>query len=224
MKKTALVIGSTGLVGRLLVLNLLEDNCFEKIISFSRRSLDINHSKLREYLIDFEEVNKWKEWVRGDVLFSALGTTIKQAGSKAAQYKVDFTYQYEVARIAAENQVSRYVLVSSLGADPTSRIFYSRMKGELDEAVRKLGFEKISIVRPSALKGEREKERKSERIVIAVTGSVIKILPFLKKYQPIDAGIVARAMINISMDESEEKYRIFNNDVLFKLAGNSIND
>jgi len=224
LKKTALVIGSTGLVGRLLVLNLLEDNCFEKIISFSRRSLDINHSKLREYLIDFEEVNKWKEWVRGDVLFSALGTTIKQAGSKAAQYKVDFTYQYEVARIAAENQVSRYVLVSSLGADPTSRIFYSRMKGELDEAVRKLGFEKISIVRPSALKGEREKERKSERIVIAVTGSVIKILPFLKKYQPIDAGIVARAMINISMDESEEKYRIFNNDVLFKLAGNSIND
>ena len=212
------MIGSTGLVGKQLVSNLLADSRFEKIISFSRRSLNLNNPKLTEYIVDFENVGKWKEQVRGDVLFSALGTTLKQAGSKEAQYKVDFTYQYEVARYAAENKVSCYVLISSLGADPKSRLFYPRMKGQLDEAVKGLEFRKINIVRPSALKGERETERKSEKMVIAMTGFFVKVLPFLKKYQPIDADTVARAMINISLDESGERYRIFNNKELFKLA------
>jgi len=212
------VIGSTGLVGKQLVSNLLADSRFEKIISFSRRSLNLNNPKLTEYIVDFENVGKWKEQVRGDVLFSALGTTLKQAGSKEAQYKVDFTYQYEVARYAAENKVRYYVLISSLGADPKSRLFYPRMKGQLDEAVKGLEFRKINIVRPSALKGERETERKSEKMVIAMTGFFVKVLPFLKKYQPIDADTVARAMINISLDESGERYRIFNNKELFKLA------
>ncbi len=218
MKKTALVIGSTGLIGKHLVNILLEDSRFEKVVTFSRRSLNVVHPKLTEHIIDFEEVDKWKEQVRGDILFSTLGTTIKLAGSKAAQFKVDFTYQYEMARIAAANKVSCYVLVSSLGADPKSRIFYPRIKGQLDKAVKELGFRKVCIVRPSTLKGERERERKPEKIVIAATGFAIKILPFLKKYQPIDANLVARAMINISMDEADENYLIFDNNVLFKIA------
>lgn len=194
MSKRAILIGATGLVGSHILQLLLNDNRYDSVIVLHRRSTGVSHSKLSEHIIDFDDPESWKGLVIGDHLFSALGTTIKKAGSKEAQYKIDFTYQYEVAKAASKNNVQGYALVSSLGADSNSGSFYPRIKGELDEAVQNLDFEDRLIVRPSFLDGDRNEFRLGERIGIAVAKIVCK-LPGLKKYHPIKAETVAKATI-----------------------------
>jgi len=222
MKKTAIIIGATGLVGKQLLRLLLIDREFQKIIVFTRRSVEIKNKKLQEFIVDFDDFKSWKKDIKGDVLFSCLGTTIKKAGSKENQYRVDFTYQFNVAKAAAENGVEQLVLISSLGANPKSSIFYSRIKGELDEAVKKLPFRRVSVFRPSALVGNRHEERAGEKTMIKVTRFFVIILPFLKKYKPIDATIVAAAMVNIVERQDGEKYTIYNNIELFNLAKSTL--
>jgi uncharacterized protein YbjT (DUF2867 family) len=199
MGKTALVIGATGLVGEQLVLLLLDHPEFEKVVVFGRRKSGLDHPKLEEKLIDFDQPESWKDSVKGDVAFSSLGTTIKTAKTKENQYKVDFTYQYEFARAASQNAVPAYVLVSSLGADSKSSVFYSRMKGELDEAVAKLPFRKTIIVRPSILDGNRKEKRPMEKISLAIMRGLTKIV--LKKYRPTPVDLLAARMISLSLDE-----------------------
>jgi uncharacterized protein YbjT (DUF2867 family) len=133
--------------------------------------------------------------VQGDVLFSALGTTLKQAGSKENQYKIDYTYQYQFAAIAAENGVPVYVLVSSAGADPASSVFYSRVKGELENAVKKLSFQSVYFIQPSLLVGERKNQRTGEKLGYYVL-KTLNSIGILKKYKPIQGKTVAQALIN----------------------------
>ena len=137
----ALVIGATGLVGSELIDQLLNNEQFTRVKVFGRRPTGKSHPKLEEHVINFDQPEQWKGLVRGDILFSALGTTLKKAGSKGAQFKIDYKYQYYFARAAAENGVSNYVLVSAAGSSPTSRIFYSRMKGILEKDIKKLAFQ-----------------------------------------------------------------------------------
>ena len=207
MPKTALVIGATGLVGRCLVDKLIADERFEKVLAFVRRSTGKQNRKLEEHPIDFDRPEPWQDRVKGDVLFSALGTTLRKAGSKEAQYKIDYTYQYNTARAAAENGVPQYVLVSSAGASPRSRIFYSRMKGELEEAVKHLPFQHISIIQPGMLAGKREEFRLGERIALPLL-NVLHRVPGLGAYKPIDACLVAQAMINVCF-KNEKRIRLF---------------
>ncbi len=199
MGKTALVIGATGLVGEQLVLQLLEHPEFEKVVVFGRRKSGLNHPKLEERLIDFDRPESWAALVKGDVLFSTLGTTIKTAKTKANQYRVDFTYQYEFAKAASQNGVPVYVLVSSLGADSKSSVFYSRMKGELDEAVSRLPFQKTIIVRPSILDGNRKEKRPAEKVSLAIMRALTKVI--LKKYRPTPVDLLASQMIRHSLEE-----------------------
>src|SRR5262249_42306547 len=137
--------------------------------------------------------------VRGDVAFSALGTTAKQAGSKEAQKKVDYDYQFAFAAAAAKNGVPSYVLVSASSADAASRMFYSRIKGELDRDVQTLGFERVRILRPSLLGGDRKQPRVGERLGSALLGAV-NALGIARKYREINGDVVAKAMINAAMD------------------------
>ena len=125
----ALVIGATGAVGSDLVEQLLKDDAFERVTVFVRRPLAVENPKLTVHIIDFDHPEQWRELLQGDVLFSCLGTTIKAAGSQEAQWKVDYTYQYEAAKAARENGVEAYALVSSIGASPKAKFFYTRMKG-----------------------------------------------------------------------------------------------
>ncbi|MEP0006645.1 MAG: NAD(P)H-binding protein [Balneola sp.] len=194
MGKKAILIGATGLVGSHVLQLLLSDERYESVKVLHRRSTGISHPKLTEHIIDFDDQESWKPLVTGAHLFSALGTTLKKAGSKDAQYKIDYIYQYNFAKIASENGVSSYALVSSLGANPDSGSFYPRIKGELDEAVQKLSFDNTLILRPSFLDGSRDEFRLGERIGIAIAKVVCKI-PGLKKYHPIKAETVAKAMI-----------------------------
>jgi uncharacterized protein YbjT (DUF2867 family) len=215
--KTAIVLGSTGLVGSNLVSKLIQDNQFSYIKTIVRRPSNITHPKIKEYIVKFDELSPNHAMFKGDVLFSCLGTTIKNAGSKNAQYKVDFTYQYEVAKNAVNNGVQDYVLVSSANANSNSKVFYSRMKGELDSAIQELSFERTIIFRPSVLMGKREEKRIGEEIGSVIINALGKLIPSLKKYRGIKGEEVARAMIVAYKAPVLEKVNIFNLDEIFKL-------
>ncbi|SDR09062.1 NAD(P)H-binding [Chryseobacterium soldanellicola] len=196
----ALVIGATGATGKDLVNQLLDDKDFNEVNVFVRKPLNIENEKLKTHVVDFEKPEEWKDSVRGDVAFSCLGTTLKAAGSKEAQRKVDFDYQYEFAKAAKENNVDDYILVSAYGANPNSKIFYSKMKGELEEAVKQLHFNKITIFNPGML------ERKDSDRTGEVLGSrIIKFankLGLLESQKPLPTDVLAKAMINSSKIKS----------------------
>jgi uncharacterized protein YbjT (DUF2867 family) len=201
MGKVAIIIGASGLVGRMLLEQLLNHSEFEQVKIFVRRKTDIVHSKLQEEIINFKDIDSWKHLVQGDVFFSTMGTTIKKAKTKENQYRVDFTYQHEFAKVAAENGVSTYVLVSSIGADSKSSVFYTRMKGELDEAVSRLNFKRIVIFRPSFLDGNRPEVRVGERIGMAIGHFVTRFV--FRNYKPIPISVLAARMISYALDEKE---------------------
>ncbi len=215
--KTALVTGATGLVGSCLVSRLLEDDRFCKVVIFTRRSSGLEHEKLAEHIVDFDAPENFRDLVKGDILFSALGTTIKTAGSMDAQYLVDYTYQYRFARAASENRVPCYVLVSSAQASPKSRSFYSRLKGELERDVRLLDFKQLHILQPSLLEGERPENRAGERFG-GILLHFMNRLGLFKRYRPIKGDIVARAMINSCFTASASP-QVHELDEVFKLAG-----
>ena len=196
----ALVIGATGATGKYLVNQLLNDKEFDEVDIFVRKPVDIQNDKLKVHVVNFEKPEEWKNMVKGDVAFSCLGTTLKDAGSKEAQKKLDFDYQYEFAKAAKENEVEDYILVSAYGANPQSKIFYSKMKGELEEAVRQLHFNKITIFKPGML------ERKDSERTGEVLGSrIIKFankLGLLESQKPLPTDILAKAMINSSKIKS----------------------
>jgi uncharacterized protein YbjT (DUF2867 family) len=217
MSKTANVIGATGLVGRELVNQLLQNPEIEKVRIFVRREFNGLHPKLEQHIVDFDNDASWKPFLGGDILFSSMGTTLKQSGSKANQYKIDYTYQYRFAEEASLAGIPVYVLVSSAGASSKSMIFYSRIKGELDDAVQKLPFQKVIIIRPSILAGNREKRRAVEEQSIRVMGLISKFL--FKKYRPVPAATVAKAMIRGALGESAVNHSIVNPGEVFTLAG-----
>ncbi len=215
--KTAIVIGATGLVGSHLLQDLLKDKYFDKVIVLSRRTTGIKDGKLTEHIVNFDDVSSYQKLVKGDVLFSCMGTTIKKAGSKDAQWKIDYTYQLEVAEAARKNEVSSMVLVSSSGASSKSRIFYSRMKGELEEAIRKLNFSNYLIFQPSLLVGPRTEVRRGEQWGEKIAKVLMKVLPPLRKYKPIHGAEVAQAMINAYKKEEYNGESVFVLDEIFKL-------
>jgi uncharacterized protein YbjT (DUF2867 family) len=195
-----LVIGATGATGKDLVQQLLQDKDFEEINVFVRKSLNFNNPKLKTHLIDFDKPEEWKDLVRGDVAFSCLGTTLKAAGSKEAQYKIDVDYQYNFAKMAKENGVQDFVLVSSHGADENSGLFYPRMKGELEEKIKNLSFEKLTFFQPGLLDRE-DSERTAEVIGIKLL-KFVNQLGFFKHQKPLPTSILAKAMINASKIKS----------------------
>ncbi|MBN2600845.1 MAG: NAD(P)H-binding protein [Candidatus Marinimicrobia bacterium] len=216
--KTAIVIGATGLVGAHLTRQLLENPSYQKIKLFVRKSPNITHKKLVTHIVNFDDIQFWKKHLTGDDLFSAMGTTIKKAGSQANQYKIDFTYQYNVAKAAADNGVKQYLLVSSAGADSHSKNFYLRMKGDLENAVAKLNFKNIIVFKPSILTGKRSEHRIFESLGIGVTYVFTTILPFIKKYRPIKGATVAAAMINAANLDIKEKNSEYSLDQIFSLT------
>lgn len=197
-----MIIGATGLVGRQLTLQLLEDDSFAEVRSFGRSSTGLSHPRLTEIKTDFDHLGKTADAIQGDVLFSCMGTTRSDAGSKEAQYKVDYSYQYHFARIAAGNGVKDYVLISSPGADPDSMFFYSRIKGELERDIKQLPFNRHIIIQPSILRGERVKSRIGERLTARIIDGLSKVIPPLRKYHSIHASEVARSMIRYYKDPS----------------------
>jgi NAD dependent epimerase/dehydratase family. len=212
--KKAIVIGGSGMIGTQLIKQLIEGEEYSEVISLVRRSSGIINSKLKEYIIDFDQPESWKNLVSGDTLFSTLGTTIANAKTKDAQFKVDFTYQYNVAEIAAQNSVPSYVLISSAGANSKSKAFYLSTKGKLEDKVKQLSFNTVSILQPGQLDGDRKENRTAERISLSIMYAFNKIGLF-RKYRPIQASLVAKAMINASNKKISGVYKL---DEVFLLA------
>ena len=191
----AIVLGATGATGQELVKLLLKDPNFSKVTIFVRKKPRVKHKKLTTYEIDFSRLNEYKGLINGDVIFSALGTTLSQAGSKTQQYLVDFNYQYEFAKIGSENKVIHYSLVSSVGANIKSPFFYPKTKGALEEAVKKLGFNNIYIFQPPFLIRQSNLIRPGEKRALNILKLLNKI-GILKSQKPISVSDLAQKMIN----------------------------
>ena len=208
----ALVIGATGAVGKDLVDLLLKDDSFESVSVFVRRPLGFENPRLTVHLVNFDLPGQWHHLLTGDVLLSCLGTTIKAAGSQEAQWKVDYTYQYEAAKAARENGVGTYALVSAVGASPKSGFFYNRMKGELDEAVKQLGFPTCYILQPPSLirKGS---DRFGEKAGVAVL-KAFNAIGLMRSYKPMPTEEVAAAMVRLVKSGRPGTETIVSQDIL----------
>jgi uncharacterized protein YbjT (DUF2867 family) len=190
----ALVIGATGATGKEILELLLKDSNYQEVAIFVRREVELQHEKLKVHVIDFDAPKTWSHLVTGDVLFSCLGTTLDAAGSKAAQWEIDYGYQYAFAKNARHNQMPHYVLVSSSKASADSFFFYSKMKGKLEDAVKALSFSKLIIFRPPILERE-DSERTMEVIGVKVLRFFNK-LGLLKSQKPMKTTVLAKAMVH----------------------------
>lgn len=217
--KTALLFGATGLVGSQCLKQLLEHPAYKKVITFGRRKVSLNHERLEQHIIDFDKLEDYKGLFKGHDLFSCLGTTMANAGSKEAFYKVDFTYAYESARLAAENGVNQILLVSSVGADPDSMIYYSKVKGEIERAVKALPFWAIHLFRPSVLVGDREENRPAEKVGISLTQGIDRLTGgnLLGKYKPAKVEDVAKAMLRAAQ-KLEDGIWTYPSDHIYAMA------
>ena len=216
MKKLhALVLGASGATGRELVQLLLDDSNYNQVSIFVRTVPKISDEKLKIHKIDFTKLIEYKGLIKGDILFSALGTTKKDAGGKKEQYLVDYTYQYEFAKMASENGVANYSLVSSTGANAKSLFFYPRIKGLLEEAVKKLNFKKIDIFQPPMLIRQPDLMRIGEKSGIKFLNAINKI-GVLKSQKPLNVKNLAVKMVSFAILKNQFGVTTYQPKDLFK--------
>lgn len=206
-EKTALVVGATGLVGSCLLSLLLEDDFYTKVKVLARRKPETDHPKMEVIIHDFQDLQSIATCLKSDDVYCCLGTTRKKAGSKETFYKVDFHYPLEIAKITHQQGAVHFFLISSIGADVKSKIFYSRVKGEIEVAVSTIPFQSINIFRPSLLVGNRKEKRIGESMAKWLSYLLIFLFvgPF-KKYRPIHAQTVAQGMLKIAKQELDGFY------------------
>ena len=214
--KTALVIGATGLVGEELLKQLLQSKNYSRVIALTRKPLSSQNSKLENPVVDFDKPEQYNA-IKADDVFCAMGTTITKAKSQTAFRVVDFEIPLRVAGFAVNNGATKFLLVSSLGADAKSQIFYSRTKGELEEALAKLKYKVLITFRPSILIGDRKEERTGE----AIGQFAAKKLSFLfagplAKYKGTPVDLLARVMIKLANGNMQGQ-NIIENDEIFVL-------
>jgi uncharacterized protein YbjT (DUF2867 family) len=194
------VLGGSGLVGGHLLARLSADDFYDDVRVFTRRALSLSLPKVREIIIDFTDPATYREHVGVRDVFCCLGTTIKKAGSQEAFRQVDFDAPVNVARASRDAGAARYLLVSAVGADSKSSVFYNRVKGETEAALRELAFPRgLSIFHPSILLGERAEVRPAERVAAALMSATRPLFQgALARYRAIDAADVALAMLAAS--------------------------
>ena len=201
--KTALISGASGLTGSYLLKLLLESKAYNRVKILVRKPLDIEHPLLHQIVYDYENPNS--EALKADHIYCCLGTTIKKAGSKEAFRKVDYEYPLQIARLAHQNGAEKLALISAIGANPGSKIFYNRVKGQVEEAIKEIPFEATHIMRPSMLLGKRDEFRFGEE-----AGKLIMIplnFIFPKNLKPIQASQVAACMLD-RINSSEKGFHV----------------
>lgn len=201
-KYTALVFGGTGLTGKFVIEHLLNDKDYEIVKVFVRKEIKIQHGKLRQIVIDADNLEHHSDEITGDHLFCCIGTTIKKAGSKDVFHKIDHDLVERIAKTASNNKVKSFVVISSIGANHLSRNFYLNTKGQMEESIKTFKFNNLSIVRPSMLLGLRPEKRTGEEIAKKLYKLINPLLfgPF-KKYRAIHASTVAQAMIKLAKEQ-----------------------
>ncbi|MFF2909454.1 NAD(P)H-binding protein [Paenibacillus sp. NPDC057934] len=215
MSRIAMVLGATGLVGKAVTQELLRRGAWDEIRVLVRRPIGIKHPLLKQTIVDWEQLSRYREQFRGvQVMFCCLGTTIKTAGSQSSFERVDLGYPLEAAAIAKEEGVRQLLAVSSIGADVKSRNFYSRTKGRAEEGLIATGFHGLHLFRPSLLLGQRKEFRLGERVAARLmTALDFAMVGKAAKYRAIHGETVARAMVNISLAGTAGVH-IYPNDVI----------
>jgi uncharacterized protein YbjT (DUF2867 family) len=197
--KTALLVGASGLVGGHCLQFLLEEPSYMSVVALVRKPLSISHPKLVQHLVEFSELETFGQLMYADDVYCCLGTTIKKAGTQEAFRKVDFDYPIKIAALTQHCGANQFLIVTSLGADPHSRIFYNRVKGEVEEAIRKISFTTINIFCPSLLLGERTEHRTGEKAgAFIMSGLKYALAGPLKKYRAIQARDVTKGMVQVA--------------------------
>jgi uncharacterized protein YbjT (DUF2867 family) len=217
--RTALIAGASGLVGRYLLDLLTGAPEYDRVVAVARRPLEVEHAKLVEIVSSFDALDQLPRPLHGDDAFCCLGTTIRKAGSREAFRAVDHAAVLAFAWAAKRGGAKRFFLVSSMGADPESRFFYPRIKGETEQALQVMGFETLAIFRPSLLLGPRSEYRFGERLAAA---GLALVQPLLlggwRKFRAIHAATVARAMLRASFGRGAQGTLVFPSDDIADLG------
>lgn len=207
LKKTAIIIGATGLTGSILLEKLLKDSSFEKIKLFSRSSVENNSPKIEEHLIDMFQLEAHSEAFKADVVFCCIGTTKAKTPNKETYKKIDYGIPVAAAKLAKMNGIKTFIVISALGADENSRVFYNKTKGEMERDVLKQGFDcvqpDIYILQPSLIVGERNESRLGENVASIFMKIFGVLIP--KKYKMIKAETIAEAMLVLAKEGYSEK-------------------
>lgn len=212
------MLGATGLVGGHVLDLLLADPAYLRVVAPVRRPLGRAHEKLGAPEVDFAHLEERPELFRVDDVFCCLGTTIARAGSQEAFRRVDLELPLQAARLSSAGGARRFLIVTAMGADSGSRIFYNRVKGEAEEGVRAVGFESVAILRPSLLLGEREERRTGEAVGKVVMGALeFAFVGPLRKYRAIEGSAVARAMVRLAK-EGRPGVRVVESDEIARIA------
>ncbi|MCA1056020.1 oxidoreductase [Rossellomorea aquimaris] len=216
-ERVAVLAGATGLVGSHLLQLLLKSSHYKRIISFVRKSSGIHHEKLDERVISFDAM-KLLPHEEVDDVFCCLGTTIKKAGTKEKFKRVDFDYPIELAKLCKEHGAKQYLVISALGASADSRIFYSRVKGELETELEKLHYPNLHIFRPSLLVGDRKEFRLGEKTGEIFSGLVRPVMVGKwRKYRSISAEQVAYGMLKAALSVPPERVNMYESDEIQRL-------
>ena len=191
--KSVLLIGATGLVGNLTLSKLLENDSIREVRIITRRKTGIVHEKLKELVIDFELLKPDDAFMQCDVFINCLGSTMKKAGSKEAFERYDYFYPHYIAGICKNNGTSKMILLSAMGANKNSSIFYNKIKGRLEKECEQIGFDELIILQPSLLIGERKEKRFGEKIAQKLSALLSPLIP--SKYKPVSAEILANTIL-----------------------------
>lgn len=189
----AVIIGGSGATGKAVVEQLLANPNYTQVVVLLRKLSFADHPKLQQVLIDFDQMASFATQIQGDVAIACLGTTLKDAGTKDAQWKVDYEYQLQFAQIAKQNNIASFVLLSALGANAESAVFYNKLKGSLENAVQQLNFQQTIIVQPGGL--IRPNTNRKGEIIFTKVLMFLNGFGLLKKYEPLPVARVAKALI-----------------------------
>ena len=214
MLKSALVAGGTGLVGSQLVKLLIQSTKFDgvKVLVRKENPTQIEGADVLE--VDYERLSEFEQYLKADVIFCCLGTTIKKAGSKEKFRKVDYAYPYELAKLCLKNGDIQFNIITANGANSNSFFFYNRVKGDIEKALEGLNIQNLNIFRPSLLLGKRNEKRIAEEVG-SIFASVVNplLVGKLKKHRAIQGLTVARAMLNVSLKNLSGIHYIESNDI-----------
>lgn len=222
MKKTAIILGASGLTGGLLLEKLINDDRYDTIKLFSRSRIEGLPNKVHQHIGNLLELDQFKNEFTADEVYCCIGTTAKKTPDKKLYKDIDYGIPVAAAKLAKENGISTYLVVSAMGANKKSKVFYNRTKGEMEQDVVNQGIPNTSILRPSLIGGERDEQRMLEKIGLVVF-KAIQPLFFgpLKKYKIINAETIAQAMVNLANTKSNSDVIITSNDIE-KIAKNNL--
>ncbi len=213
--RRALIVGATGLIGGFCLQALLNDPIYSQVTAIVRKPILTTHRKLKTVITNFSNFEKELSGIQTDDVFCCLGTTIKNAGSQEAFKQVDFSLVVRVAELMRRQGAEQFLVISSMGADPKSKVFYSRVKGEMEKELQELDYPCLRIIRPSLLLGKREEFRLGERVGVLLA-PLLKLLMVgsLKKYRPVEAKSVGDFMVKIANEEPISGVHVYESDMI----------